>query len=1393
MMKPIDRFLARVTCLLVVLTTGLLLSLAPATARDVPFPTEHTVDGAFDGATSVYAADLDGDGDLDILGSAADDNAITWWENQGGTGAFTVAHPITTSFAGAAAVTAADLDGDGDLDVLGAASTDNAITWWENQGGTDTFTVIHPITTSFAGATAVAVADLDRDGDLDVLGAANVDDDVTWWENTDGSGTTWTVHTVDTAFDGAASVYAADVDGDGDLDVLGAASEDDDVTWWENTDGSGTTWTERAVDTAFDGAASVYAADVDGDGDLDALSAASVDADVAWWENTNGSGTTWTERAVDTAFGGAASVYAADMDGDGDVDVLGAASVDDDVTWWENTDGSGTTWTERAVDTAFGGAALACAADVDGDGDLDVLGAASVDDDVTWWENTTIHRSAVYLVEHAVDAQFVNAHCVYAADVDGDGDMDVLGAAYDSSEDFTWWENTSGDGTAWDEHLIYEEFAWAWEIRATDIDGDGDLDVLGTAYDTDDVIWWENTGPCTGTGGACTNWIEHGVDTEADGAQGVYAADVDGDGDLDVVAALMVANDIVWWENTAGDGTAWTEHIVDGFFGGAWAVHAADVDGDGDVDVLGAAWGGAGTITWWENVNGGGTSWAEHTVDGLFAQAQSVYTADVDGDGDTDVLGAAYADDDITWWENTGACTGTGGACTSWIEHTVDGDFDGAYTVYAADVDVDGDMDILGAARSAGDITWWENDGAGGGWTEHPVDEAFTGAQAVYAADVDGDGDVDVLGAARGVNDIAWWENQGGQFALATTSTAPAAIDVGRMDDVLRIVMTHRGRTGDTDEEFATLELLFEESAGDPLTIAEANAIIENLYVYLDNGSGAFESGADTLVTTVGELTLTGGRQTVAFTDGDTNVRVVYGTPRTYFVVTELTGNASQQTPSQFRITHITEESSTAEDRDHDVVLSLEYAANTSSGIIAATNDPPAADAGAGEPYSGAEGSPITFDSSDSFDPEGMPLTYQWDWEDDGTYDVTTMSATAIHVWADDGVYTVTLRVIDSGNLMDTDTVTVAVANAAPTADAGGPYTGDEGSSIDFDASGSSDPGNDALTYAWDLDNDGEYDDAVGVTASYTWMVDGPHVIGLIVTDNGGLTDTDTAQVTVRNLAPTADAGGPYTGDEGSAIHLDASGSSDPGNDALTYAWDLDNDGRFDDAPGATPSYIWAEPGIFTIRLVVTDTGGLTDVATAQVTVSNLAPSADAGGPYVGDEGSAITFDASGSLDPGGGALTYAWDLDDDGGYDDAIGVTASYTWTEQVTLTIGLIITDTRGLTDTAAAQVVVRDLDPIADFIATPWAGEEPLMVTFTDISVSYDGIITRSWDLNGDGSPDATIPNPAFEYTVTGTYTVTLTVWEGDGDSDTKAKVGYIHVGPIRVYLPMVRRGG
>lgn len=193
-----------------------------------------------------------------------------------------------------------------------------------------------------------------------------------------------------------------------------------------------------------------------------------------------------------------------------------------------------------------------------------------------------------------------------------------------------------------------------------------------------------------------------------------------------------------------------------------------------------------------------------------------------------------------------------------------------------------------------------------------------------------------MLSATAVTNAVNWYENRGGQAAVAVVNQAPATANNGDLVSMLRATVTHLGRAGDGPLELASLGLLFEEIPGDPLSSAEANALVESLRVYRDaNGNGVFEPAADALVTSVPTLTLTAGVATVAFADGDTNVQVVLGAPRTYFVVAEIAAAASGQVPNQFRVTLLQTGAarSVLEDRTFDIPLRLACPADVSSTV----------------------------------------------------------------------------------------------------------------------------------------------------------------------------------------------------------------------------------------------------------------------------------------------------------------------------------------------------------------------------------------------------------------------------------------------------------------------------
>ena len=275
--------------------------------------------------------------------------------------------------------------------------------------------------------------------------------------------------------------------------------------------------------------------------------------------------------------------------------------------------------------------------------------------------------------------------------------------------------------------------------------------------------------------------------------------------------------------------------------------------------------------------------------------------------------------------------------------------------------------------------------------------------------------------------------------------------------------------------------------------------------------------------------------------------------------------------------------------------------------------------------------------SASGTDQYGDPITVNAMWSATGGTIDADGNYTAGSVAGD---YTVTAT---DGAVSGTANVTISAS--PPTANAGGPYTGVEGAPVALDGSGSTDSDNDIVSYEWDLNNDGVFDDATGVNPTFAAGMSGAYTIGLLVTDADGASDTDSTTVTITNVAPTANAGGPYSGDQFADIALDGSASSDPGGDALTYAWDLDNDGVFDDAVGVTATFNSATTGDFTVGLQVTDDDGASDSTTTTVTVANAAPSADAGPDQSVSQGDTVTLDGSASSDPGGEPLTYAWTL----------------------------------------------------------------------------------------------------------------------------------------------------
>jgi hypothetical protein len=370
--------------------TGLgLLSAVPAlfAGGEVSFGPPVVITASALGAQAVTVADVDGDGDLDAIAASFDDDTVAWYENLDGAGGSWTEHLVSTTVDGASAVIAVDLDADGDVDLASAAGTSGVISWHENLDGAGGSWAAHLVSDSVAGARSVAAGDIDGDGDLDLASASFDADTIAWHDNLDGAGTAWLKRAVTTGADGATAVLAADLDLDGDIDLASASANDDTLAWYESFDGTGTAWIERTITTAADGAAALALADVNGDGRPDLLAASELDDTVAWYRNNGTAALFRGEIVISGLADGARGVAAADVDGDGDTDALSASSNDGTIAWHENTDSLGGAWTAHPISAAAGGARSVAAGDIDDDGKIDALSAAFDIDTVAWYQN----------------------------------------------------------------------------------------------------------------------------------------------------------------------------------------------------------------------------------------------------------------------------------------------------------------------------------------------------------------------------------------------------------------------------------------------------------------------------------------------------------------------------------------------------------------------------------------------------------------------------------------------------------------------------------------------------------------------------------------------------------------------------------------------------------------------------------------------------------------------------------------------------------------------------------------------------------------------------------------------------------------------------------------------
>lgn len=489
--------------------------------------------------------DLDNDNDLDVVSCSLDGDGIVWFKNIDGQGTFALpiviaTDPATYSAANFAEIVGADMDNDGDIDVV-YPSTENSVIWFENMDGQGTFmpSAKHVIFSdqNLSTPMTIDVGDIDNDNDEDLMIGLYDNDQILWYENTDGMGGDFSSAQLvnwdsgDSSLGGGPQFY--DFDGDGDLDVIvtGLSTTQDPVGglnvifWYKNIDGQGTFEYAGMIETGVREIYAVFPVDLDSDGDSDIVYVTHdpLGPNYLSWSENLGNNSFASSVEIDSGANEYWTVIAADMDNDGDVDIIASDAEDERLIYYESIDGSGSFEQRRQIH--HNDISQLFILDLDKDGDKDIFWGGG------WLENT----------DGQGNFEYRNTPINYIArditDINGDGDIDFLNGYSNTSSignlgRVRWNENIDGIGTFSPEKIIKDNLAINF-VKGGDLDNDGDMDVVINHGSI--ISWFENLD------GEGSFGIEQFIDYTGSNYRGFDIGDFNGDGLYDL---LVYGSDI---------------------------------------------------------------------------------------------------------------------------------------------------------------------------------------------------------------------------------------------------------------------------------------------------------------------------------------------------------------------------------------------------------------------------------------------------------------------------------------------------------------------------------------------------------------------------------------------------------------------------------------------------------------------------------------------------------------------------------------------------------------------------------------------------------------------------------------------------------------------------------
>lgn len=362
----------------------------------------------------------------------------------------------------------------------------------------------------------------------------------------------------------------------------------------------------------------------------------------------------FTEHLIHDGYTYSFGLSTADLTGTGSLDLI---STDTDVgLYWFENDGDGN-FTHHVIHERTGEwLERHTIADLNGDGKPEILSVDNINGGVLWFDYDGDPRDRRNWSHHHITRDGLpGSYDVVAADFTGNGRLDVAASSWRKGNQFAWFENRDGE---WVQHTIERDVAETRTVCAVDVNGNGRVDLMGSALLHDEVAWYENPGDPVSE-----SWIKHVIDTPPQPIHG-HPADMDGDGGIDLVIALgmrlvkergPVDHQIVWYEHQGDPTGDWTKHVVCDSFPNAFEALAADLDNDGQLEIVATAWGDDGRLAVFKHDGDPRGDWSMQILKDQWPKANQVIVADLTGNGRLDIIaGAERGSNEVRWWRNEG-------------------------------------------------------------------------------------------------------------------------------------------------------------------------------------------------------------------------------------------------------------------------------------------------------------------------------------------------------------------------------------------------------------------------------------------------------------------------------------------------------------------------------------------------------------------------------------------------------------------------------------------------------------------------------------------------------------------------------------------------------------------